>query len=127
MIMQILLAQQREFGIGRFQGIGPLGLETLPTGEAPRIFATVISNVIGFLTIVAGLWFLFQVIIAGYGWLTAGADKQKLADAQGKLTSSVLGLTIVVVAIFFVRLITTLLGIEVILDPIRAVQELTPK
>ena len=111
-----------------FRGFGPLGLENVDIlSTAPLIFSTIISNIIGFLTVVAGLWFIFNVIIAGYGWLAAGGDKQKLGEAQAKLTSSVIGLTVVVVGIFFVRLIATLLGIKLILDPLGAILELMPK
>lgn len=106
-------------------GIGPLGNFT-PV-DAARIFGSIISSIIGFLTVVAGLWFIFNIIIAGYGWLSAGGDKQKLADAQAKLTSSVIGLLVVVVAIFFVRFVTALLEIELVLDPVKVIERLQPK
>lgn len=126
-IMEYLAQVPTAFpGGGELRGIGPLGLANKPPGSADVIFAQVISNIIGFLTIVAGLWFLFNVIIAGFGWLSAGGDKQKLADAQGKLTSSVIGLTVVVIGIFIVRLVTNLLGIQLVLDPVGAILNLRP-
>lgn len=128
-MIEILLAKEIPIGgsEGGFGGIGPLGLIGIPASQAPRVFATVISNVIAFMTIIGALWFMFQVFIAGYNWLSAGGDKQKVAEARGKLTQAVTGLVVVVIAIFFVRLIATLLGIEVALDPIEAVKLLTPK
>lgn len=112
---------------GGLKGIGPLGLEGRSPAEAPQIFANVISNVIGFMTIIGALWFLFQAIIAGYNWLGAGGDKQKVADARSKLTNAIFGMGVVALAIVLVRLVATLLKIEDVLDPIKAVQMLTPK
>lgn len=118
------LAQLREIPLGKeFRGIGPLGDPT----NAPATFARLISNIIGFMTIVAGLWFTFQVLLAGFQWLASGGDKTKLEGARGKLTSAVIGLAIVVFAIFFIRLITALLGIETILNIEKAVGTISPK
>ena len=112
---------------GGFQGFGKIGLEGKEGYEAGAIFASVISCIVGFLTIVAGLWFLFNVIIAGFVWLSAGGDKQKIADAQGKLTSSLTGLVVAVIGIFLVRLVANLLGVDLILDPAKTILELIPK
>lgn len=114
-------------GGGEFRGIGPLGLEGKAVADAPVVFGTIISNVIGFMTIVGALWFIFQVMIAGYNWMTAGGDKQKLADAKGKVTSSIVGLGIVALAVVLVRLVALLLKIDVVLDPINAIKLLSPK
>lgn len=113
-------------GGGEFRGIGPLGLEGKAVSDAPAVFGQVISSVIGFLTVVGALWFIFLVITAGYNWMTAGGDKQKLADAKSKLTHGVIGLGVVALAIILVRLVTQLLGIDVVLDPTKAIPLLTP-
>lgn len=128
MILQAVLAKEVDIGgpKGGFEGLGPLGLVGIPASEAPRVFAQVIGNIIGFMTVIGALWFLFQVIIAGYNWLGAGNDKQKLAEAQGKLTSSVIGFGVVALAIVVVRLVATLLGIDIALDPIKVIPLLTP-
>lgn len=109
-----------------FEGFGKIGLEGISPRSAPIIFGTIISNIIGFLTVIAGLWFLFQIVISGIRWISAGGDKQKLAEAQGKITNSVIGLTIVVIAIFIVRLIADLLGISIIFIPFNAISTLVP-
>lgn len=128
--MSNLLAATKEVPIGGsgggFGGIGPLGLEGKQPGDAPAVFATVISNIVGFLTLVGAVWFIFQVIISGYSIMSAGGDKQKLSDAKSKLTSSIIGLGVVVLAIVLVRLVATLLKIDVVLDPTKAIDLLTP-
>lgn len=122
-MINILLAQ-REEPLGSFKGLGPLGSPT--EGTATTLFASVLSSVIGFMTIIGALWFLFQVIISGYNWLSAGGDKQKIAEAQSKLTNAIIGLIVVVAAIFVVRLVTDLLGIPDVLDPAGIIDQLKP-
>lgn len=113
--------------IGTFEGIGPLGLEGKTPADAPEIFAMIITNVVGFMTVIGGLWFLFQVLIAGFNWLGAGGDKQKLAEAQAKLTSGVVGFGVVALGIVLVRLVAALLKVDLILDPVKAIPMLTPQ
>lgn len=109
-----------------FQGIGPLGLEGISPSNAPIIFAQVISNIIGFITIIAGIWFIFQVLIAGFAWMTAGGDKAKLEQARGKLGTAVIGLGIVAFGVILARLIALLLGLEDIFDIVSMLNLIRP-
>jgi hypothetical protein len=105
----------RDVELGPIKGVGPLG--NFSTGEAPNLFERIISGIIGIMTVVAGIWFIFNFLIAGIEWLSSGGDKNKLASAQGKITQSVVGLVIIIAAIFFIQLIGTLLGLPNILKP----------
>lgn len=102
--------------LGEIRGLGPLGLENIPItiDYAVGLFNQVIQNIVGIMTIVAGIWFIFQVIIGGIGWLTAGGDKAKVESAQKKITQGIIGLAIVIIAIFLIDLIGTLLGLEIL-------------
>lgn len=116
-MIKILLAQEGKPWGGYFQGIGPLG-ETwryaLWPEKAAKLFGDVISLIIGVMTIVAGIWFIFQFIIGGFSWLTAGADKAAMENAQKKITNGVIGLVIVVAAIFLIDLLGRLIGLEIL-------------
>lgn len=99
--------------IGKFEGLGPLG--NIPgLDPAVAMFNKVMSLLIGIITIGAGLWFTFHILIAGFTWLTAAGDKTKAEKAQKTLTDSVIGLVIVVAAVFIARLIGDLLGIDIL-------------
>ncbi len=101
--------------LGEIRGLGPLGFETeeVITKEAAfQLLNQVISVIVGLLTVVAGIWFLFQIIIAGYQWLSSGGDKASVAAARDKLTYSVIGLVIVVMAFAIVSVIGTIFGID---------------
>ena len=109
--MNKLLAQvmQKPLGtIGEGPGFGPWA----QINDPGNILAKIISNVIGAMTIGAGLWFLFQVIIAGYNYMNAAGDKARIENASRKLTNSLIGLAIVVAAYGLLCILGTFLGIK---------------
>ena len=95
-------------------GIGPLGTPSASAGSIFIQVATLISVVITAFSIIAGLWFLWQIIMGGYAYITSGGDKEKLHIAQQKLTQALLGLLIVLGATFAVTLISYVLGIDLL-------------
>lgn len=105
-----------EINLGELKGLGPLGFENIEITRdaAIDLFNKVISNIIGIMTIVAGIWFIFQFIIGAFGWLTAGGDKAAMENAQKKITNGVIGLVIVVAAIFLIDLLGRLIGLEIL-------------
>lgn len=100
--------------LGTLEGLGPLGKFNITKEMAVELFNTVLSNIIGVMTVVAGLWFIFQFIIGAFGWLTAGADKAAVENAQKRITNSLIGLAIVVAAIFLIDLLGTLMGLKIL-------------
>lgn len=126
MVIEVLLAaKERPLG-GAFEGIGPLGATPrwgTTIGEVMNVFNKLISNIIAVLTIAASLWFILQFILGAWAWLTAGADKTALENAQKKLTNSVIGLVIVIAAIFLIDLIGRILGLE-ILSPGKVIKDI---
>jgi len=99
--------------LGTFKGLGRLG-EPIATEADPgaSAFTNFISTVIGIMTVVAFIWFIFQLFIGAIGWLASGGDKAKLQEAQKKITTSIIGLTIVISAIFLIKIIGTIFGID---------------
>lgn len=115
--MNKVLAQTAH-NLGEFNraGLGPIAnfnLSWSGTG-ALSLFNLVISNIIGIMTIVAGLWFIFQFIIGAFQYLTSGGDKAKTQEAQQKITMALVGLVVVVAAIFIIDLVGALLGIDIL-------------
>ena len=113
--MRFTLAEIQPGHIGG-PGLGPFGdlgssVVTNPFGA----LAQVISLIVGFLTIVAGLFFLFQLLIGGLTWISAGGDKNQLQAAQQKITYAFLGLIVVAAAYGLTALAGTLLGIDILL------------
>jgi len=113
--------------IGGDEGFGPWGNlgSKDDIKEAANVFANIISRIIGVMTIVAGIWFIFQFIIGAYGYMTAGGDQQKMANATKKITSALIGLVIIVAAYAIISLLGALLGFE-ILQPQKLIPLLGP-
>lgn len=51
-----------------------------------------INNILKILIVGAGIFTLFNLVIAGYGFLSAGDDPKKVAGAWAKIWQSLLGL-----------------------------------
>lgn len=75
-----------------------------------------LSNVLGILTIVAGLTFMIQFLIGGLTWITAGGKADKVEKAKDMMTNGAIGLIIVVMSYSIVWIIGQVIGIE-ILEP----------
>lgn len=115
--------------IGGKEGFGPWGnLGEIGTtiGTAAGAFTSILSRIIGVMTIVAGLWFIFSFIIGAYGFLTAGGDSKKMGEAASKITSALIGLVVIVAAYALISLIGKLLGFEDILQPQKLIPLLKP-
>lgn len=104
-------------------GPGPLGS---PGGSAPSLFNKIISSIVGLITIIAFIYFMFTLITGAIGIITAGGDAGKLEDSRRRLTTGIIGVIVVIAAIFIVDLIATLLGIPDFLDPGGVISRLTP-
>jgi len=124
--MQDLLTQ-REINIpGNIEGIGPLGLEGRGAAQSTTIFNVFLSSVIGLMTIVAAIWFTFLLITGAISIITSGGDKAKLTEAKGKIATAIIGLVVVIAAIFIIQLVGTLLGFDLILNPGEFIQRIPP-
>jgi len=110
--MSKLLAAVTEMSYTSLQGVGDIGDPSI--GDPLERFAKILSGVIGFMTVGAIVYFIFRMIIAGYGWMTSGGDSQKVQTAQQTMWQNALGLIIVLLTMVFVNLIGYLLGIDLL-------------
>lgn len=108
----------KEEELGRLEGSGLLGrtlnFANIDVTNAAGIFNRVLSIIIGVMTVAAGLWFLFQFFIGAFTWLTSGGDKVALENARKKITNAIIGLVIVVAAIFLIDLIGSIIGLDIL-------------
>jgi len=93
-------------------GDGPLANPT----DAVGTFAKLLSSIIGLMTIIAIIWFIFILLIGAFGIMGAGGDKQAAESARKKIGTGFIGLVVVLVALFIVRFIGDILGLGNILD-----------
>ena len=129
LLLAQLLAQGSGDGSlgGPIQGVGPIG-DTSQLGSidsATDAFEKQLSNLVGFFTIVGGLFFLIQFLVAGFDWLMGGGDKGKVEKAKDKMTNSAIGLLIMILATAVVGIVGGVFGLD-ILNPGAIFQTLTP-
>lgn len=106
-------------------GLGPIGsgpgFGSIPERDplaALNAILRVVSVIIGFITVCAGIYFLFQLLIGAFGWMTASGDKSRLERAQLRMTHAVIGMVIVVATYALVSIIGGLLGFDILVkDP----------
>lgn len=108
------LAEIKLFPEEGFKGFGPLGLGEGQEGVS--VFTTFISSTIGLMTVIAIIWFIFILITGAIGIMGAGGDKNALEGAKKKITSGLIGLIIVIISLFIIKLIGYLIGIPDILN-----------
>lgn len=100
--------------LGDLRLIGNIGLEG--GGDPVGIFASIISSIIGLLTIIAAIYFMFILITGAIAIIGSSGDKASFERARRQITTGIIGLIVAISAMFIMDLITDLLGIQSILD-----------
>jgi hypothetical protein len=54
-----------------------------------------LNNVLKFMVVIAGIYMLFNLILAGYQFMSAGGDSKAVGEAWAKIWQSLVGLLIV--------------------------------
>lgn len=55
-----------------------------------------LTNVIRLLFVAGGIFSFINILVAGFGFMTAGGDSKKITDAWNKIWQSLLGLVFIV-------------------------------
>jgi hypothetical protein len=123
MVLGGLLAQNvRELGgtsgqIGGkpAEGFGPWGdIFTQQGGTAATKFAGVLSNLLGVMTIIGGLWFMINLLVGGYNYLAAGESSEKMKEATRQIGNALIGLVVVIASYAVISLISGLVGFKIL-------------
>jgi hypothetical protein len=108
----------QDLGSKAITGVGPLGgADGANFGNSAVVitrFVTQLSNLIGLLTIVAGIYFVLTFILAGFDWLSSGGDKGKVEKAQNRMTSAAIGLLIVIIALGIIGVVGGVFGLDIL-------------
>jgi len=103
----------KEYNLAPSEGLrGPGPFQDIPkttSGIGDKI-GNIFSKAIGLLSVVAIIWFLIQLILAGINFISAGGNKEKMAEAQKRITQSAFGLIVVLTATAMVAFLGYILG-----------------
>ena len=73
-----------------------------------------ISRLILFSIIAAGLIFFLKLISSGYSYMTAAGDSAKIQAAHKNLINALIGLLVVISAFFLAQIIQVVFGITIL-------------
>lgn len=73
-----------------------------------------LSNIFKIAGAVAGIFFVVQIILAGYGYLSSSGDPKKTEAAFAKIWQSLIGLLIVSAAFVLASFVGNILGIDIL-------------
>lgn len=119
--------QETDLGrIGTGEGLGPFSNFSLDVSVVGMKLSEILSRILGLLTIIAGLWFFVQLILAGFQYMQSDGDAKKIETANHKITNAVIGLSIVVVGYALVGIIGSIFGLD-ILNPQKILPNIGPK
>ncbi|HUV42837.1 MAG TPA: hypothetical protein VMY36_02910 [Patescibacteria group bacterium] len=109
------------------EGFGPWGAlyRFSNVGVAARHFTSILSKIIGIMTVIAGIWFFFILVIGAFGYLTAGGDSKAVEGATKRISNGLTGLIVIVLAYALISLIGNFLGFD-ILNPQEIIEQLGP-
>ena len=99
--------------IGEPLSPGEVGMDS---SDPVTTLANLISTIIGLLTVIAALYFMFMIITGAIGIISSGGDKGSYEDARKKITTGAIGFVVVIAAMFIMSLVSILLGIPDILN-----------
>ena len=92
---------------------------------AIKNFELLVSNMIGFFTIMGGLVFLVYFFLGAFNWVTSAGDKGKLEKARGYMVNGAIGMVIVVASYSAIGLIGSIIGFD-LLSPGQEIMKLVP-
>lgn len=92
-----LLAQNPQLGniTNPFKTIAPGSALATVTGTQGQGLILLLNNLIKFVIVLAGLYTFWNLIAAGYGFLSAGGEAKNITKAWEKIWQSLIGLLIV--------------------------------
>jgi uncharacterized Tic20 family protein len=111
----------------------PIGGYTQPTDTAAfkpgtnpgASLEALISIVIGSMTAIAGLTFLFFFLSGALQWTMAGDDEGKVNNAKKQMTNGAIGLVIIVLAYTIIGVLGSIVGLNV-LSPACEISKIPP-
>jgi heme/copper-type cytochrome/quinol oxidase subunit 2 len=102
-----MLAVTNNFQLGNLEGPG-----ITPSEDVGSQISDIISTIIGFLSVLAIIWFLVVIFTSAYAMITSAGDADKNAEAKTRLTRAAMGLAIILGAMIIINIISYISGID---------------
>jgi hypothetical protein len=114
-----------EFGTGlKPQGGITEGIANFDTDLPLTSLELWISNILGLITTVGGIVFIFMFFYGAFRWLSGGDDSAKIGKARDQMVQGVIGMIIMIAGYAIIGLIGAMIGID-ILNPAQQIRDVT--
>lgn len=92
----------------------PIKEGTLVNGEMISPLASLIARLWKTIVIVGGLLLLIYLIMGALYWITAGGDKEKIKEAQQRITNGIVGLAILTASFAIMAFMKNVFGFDLL-------------
>jgi hypothetical protein len=117
-----------QLGSEPITGAGSVGEQVAQLTDkesATALFTEQLSNIIAFLTVLGGLFFVIYFLIAGFEWLRAGSDTGAVEKAKNRMINAAIGLLVMILTTAIVGIVGGVFGLD-LLDPGSVFNSITP-
>lgn len=94
------------FGIIQLLGTIKPPISGAPTG--PEFLMNLLTNIIRFALLIAGIYAFINFILAGYSFLSAGGEPKNIANAWQKIWMTIVGLIVIVGSFLLIAVVSFL-------------------
>ncbi len=88
-------------------GLDKIGSKAYDQSGEPTDVRTIVVNVIKIFLTLIGIIFLVLILLAGYTWMTAQGNEDKVNEAKTRLKTGVIGLIIIIAAWSITRFVAS--------------------
>jgi len=88
----------------------PNSLLSLTVSGGAAGISLFLSNIVQLIFIVAGIIFLFMVIIGAVQWILSGGDKEAVGNARKRITHAIIGIVLLSLVFVIVKLVGQITG-----------------
>lgn len=74
--------------------------------------STFLTNIIGLVYIVAGIVFIFMMVMGAFSWIVSGGDKEAIAKARLRIINAIIGLVLLALTFFILAVIGQVTGFK---------------
>lgn len=78
------------------------------------VFSQQLSNLIGFITVIASIFFVVYFLIAAFEWIQSGGDTAKVAKAQQRMINAAIGMLVLVISFGILGVISGVFGVDLL-------------
>jgi len=92
----------------------PSGAHVIDLSNQNLDVGTIISQLLPYILVAAGLGLLIMLIVGGIGLMTSAGDPDKMKTGYGRITHALIGFVIIFASYLIVQLVGLMLGVSIL-------------